>query len=121
MTTTPLAVVVATADPPVEDVEFRVGRPFNPFDGENDEINLSVDLGSPSVHDANTSHDEAPRFWMQHPHVMDFEVTHGLMNDDRSLMMAPDEDGDFYESYRIDLSLEEEVDALAMAMNDVSF
>ena len=110
MTTTPLVVL----EPPVENVELRAGRPFNPFDGEDDEINLSIDFGSP-VHDSTTSN-FTPRFWMQHS---DFEVTHGL-NDDLSLMMAPDDDDHFYDSYRIDLSLEEEVDALDIAMNDVS-
>jgi hypothetical protein len=107
---------VESVGPPVEDVEFRAGRPFNPFDGEDDEINLSVDFGSP-ICDRVSPHSKPPRFWMQH---LDFEVTHGL-NDDLSLMMAPDEDDRFHELYRIDLSLEEEMNALGMLINDVSF
>lgn len=112
VTTTPS---VEAVGPPVEDVEFRAGRPFNPFDGEDDEINLSVDFGSP-ICDPVSPSSKPPRFWMQH---LDFELTHGL-NDDLSLMMAPDEDERFHELYRIDLSLEEEVNALGMLINDVS-
>jgi hypothetical protein len=93
---------------PMEDVEFPAGRPFNPLDGEDDDLNLSLDFGSPVPMNTYT-----PRLWMRQ---LDFEVTHGL-NDDASLMTAPDELLD-PGLCRIDLSLEEEVDALGIVMND---
>ena len=96
---------------PIEDVEFPAGRPFNPLDDEDDELNLSLEFGSPVPINTYT-----PRLWMRQ---FDFEVTHGL-NDDESLMTAPDELLDV-ELHRIDLSLEEEVDALGLAVNEFSF
>ena len=100
--------------PPVEDIEYRAGRPFDPFDGDDDSVNLSIDLDT-SFQDSATP---APRSFLQQ---LDFEKTHGLntcYDDDISLMVGSD--GVFSELYRIDLSLEEEVDFLGLMMNDVS-
>lgn len=103
----------------MEDVEFKAGRSYNPFDDEDDELNLSIDFSSP----VPVKH--TPAFWMNQ---FDFDDTHHFQDnnkhgfdDDASLMVAPDELYSNAMQRAIDLSLEDEVDALGVSIADISF
>jgi hypothetical protein len=119
MTTTPRATVLA---PPMDDVEFRAGRPFDPFDDEGYELDISsIDLLSmesdmPDSRGASrVPRKHTPQFWMS-----TFDVKYDdNVDDDVSLMMAPD-DIESLDSC-IDISLEEEVGFLGLAITDFSF
>jgi hypothetical protein len=119
-TTTPRATVLAA--PPIHDVEFRAGRPFDPFDDEGYELDISIDLLSmesamPASRGASRGEvpgKHTPQFWMSA-----FDTKYNDSVDDCSLMMAPD-DIESLDSC-IDISLEEEVDFLGLAIADISF
>jgi hypothetical protein len=102
--------IVSTPSVPPE-VEVRAGRPFNPFEDDDEPINLSVD--------DLLMDDVCSPVAALHPRLFayDFEG-----NDDiASLMIAPDELLMADDVGIIDLSLEEEVEALGVAITDISF
>jgi hypothetical protein len=92
--------------PPVDDVELPSSRSFNPFDCEADEVDISIDLESPPSH----SHKRlSPQSWrMQALNLDEYWRTISIV-DWKSKGDAS-----------IDLSLEDEVDALGMIFNDIS-
>lgn len=120
-TTTPRAVSFA---PPIEDVEFRAGRPYDPFDHDVEyDFDISVDLSiDGEMLTANNRSSGVPRkntpgFWLS---TFDTTYPDDTIDDTSVLMMMAPDDIESLDSC-IDISLEEEVNFLGTAVLDFSF
>jgi hypothetical protein len=103
---TPKTAFKCLSIPPVDDVELPSGRSFNPFECEGDEVDISIDLESPPTHSHKTL---SPQSWRIRALNLDECPRNTNIIDWKSPC-----DGS------IDLSLEDEVDALGMIFNDIS-
>lgn len=106
--------VTITAGPPVEDIEFRAGRPYDPFEDDDDSVNISVD-DEDFVPLENT-----PSFWMSM--LSDEAPTQKKVHVPEKLLMNDDDNYSLTSTVSscIDLSLEQEMFALGL-VDDISF
>lgn len=104
--------IATTTGPPVEDIEFRAGRPYDPFEDDDDSVNISVD-DEDFVPLENT-----PSFWMSM--LSDEPRTQQKIHVPEKLMMNDDFSLTSTVSSCIDLSLEQGMFALGL-VDDISF